>query len=415
MLGWWRLSVAAALGAEAVAAAASHVPLAVTLVMFRRQSVCGPGEGSCDAGSCCSESGYCGSTVEYCGGSQCQLDYSHTCDTLVPPAGGDTGDILRPRAGNVPYGGPLITSCKAPGMVALSFDDGPYTYTNELLDQLQSTGVKATFFVTGNNLGKGPIDDPSTAWPGILRRMYREGHQIASHSWTHRDLNQINDTVRRAELVYNEMALRNIFGFVPTYFRPPFLECNAVSGCQDVLGRLAYHSISANLDTKDYMYDDAALIQRAKDRFSQGLSANAAEASYIVLAHDSHEQTVRNLTSFMIEVAEKRGYKLVTVGECLGDARENWYRPAAGGNSYSSRSCRDRTQTQTQKQTQTPTSAWPRTTSRVSVSVEGRCGGRRGHTCAGSVFGSCCSHFGYWYAWSNPKLTIEQRRECFVV
>ena len=49
---------------------------------LRKRAECGPGIGSCDSGFCCSESGYCGKTVEYCEGSQCQLDYSDSCDTL---------------------------------------------------------------------------------------------------------------------------------------------------------------------------------------------------------------------------------------------------------------------------------------------------------------------------------------------
>lgn len=44
----------------------------------------------------------------------------------------------------------VVTSCK-PGYVALTFDDGPYKFTNELLDLLESESVKATFFVNGNN------------------------------------------------------------------------------------------------------------------------------------------------------------------------------------------------------------------------------------------------------------------------
>lgn len=44
-------------------------------------SMCGPGYGSC-VDSCCSASGYCGTSADYCGGSQCQLEYSHTCETM---------------------------------------------------------------------------------------------------------------------------------------------------------------------------------------------------------------------------------------------------------------------------------------------------------------------------------------------
>ena len=51
-------------------------------LVANEKAMCGPGEGSCEMGSCCSEMGFCGTTAEYCSGSQCQLDYSHTCDTL---------------------------------------------------------------------------------------------------------------------------------------------------------------------------------------------------------------------------------------------------------------------------------------------------------------------------------------------
>ncbi|QPH02642.1 hypothetical protein C2857_006856 [Epichloe festucae Fl1] len=302
-------------------------------------SMCGPGYGSCPD-SCCSEFGRCGTSADYCGGSQCQLEYSHTCETFlrhdakavdsiprVGPGGSDTSHIPRPRVGNVAYG-PLISSCKEPGMVALTFDDGPYDFTSDLLDILDKANAKATFFITGSNYGRGHIDSVTGRWPGILRRMHRAGHHISSHTWTHRNLDQISDAARHAEIYNNEMALRNIFGWIPTYFRPPFLDCGAGSACQGALEAAGYHSISTNLDSKDFMYDDPALIQQSKDRIASGLSSDAGTNSYIILCHDVHEQTVYNLTSFVVNLARERGYRLVTVGECLGDPRENWYRPA---------------------------------------------------------------------------------------
>lgn len=44
----------------------------------------------------------------------------------------------------------LITHCK-PGYVALTFDDGPFKFTKDLVHLLDSEGVKATFFVCGEN------------------------------------------------------------------------------------------------------------------------------------------------------------------------------------------------------------------------------------------------------------------------
>ncbi|TQS31563.1 hypothetical protein Golomagni_08149, partial [Golovinomyces magnicellulatus] len=197
-----------------------------------------------------------------------------------------------------------------------------------MLDLLDSLEVKATFFVAGNNRGKGSIDDPSHGWVDVLQRMYRSGHHIASHTWTHRDLNKVNSTIQWSEIIHNEMAFRNIFGWIPTYMRPPYLECSSESGCADLLESLGYHIITNNIDTKDYMNDDPQLIQNSKDRFNSGVSTDHRDNDYIVLAHDVHHQTVANLTAYMVQVSRDRGYKLVTVGECLGDPKENWYRQA---------------------------------------------------------------------------------------
>ncbi len=89
--------------------------------------------------------------------------------TLIrTPAGASTRNDARPVLGNVPIGGAGIYSCSTPGEVALTFDDGPYIYTDHILDLLAAAGAKATFFITGNNLGKGAID---TNWASVISRM----------------------------------------------------------------------------------------------------------------------------------------------------------------------------------------------------------------------------------------------------
>lgn len=81
----------------------------------------------------------------------------------------------------VPFGG-VIDRCTVPGTVALTFDDGPYIYTSQLLDILSANGARATFFLNGQ--AQGSI----SAYPGVVQRALAEGHQIASHtyvSWLH--------------------------------------------------------------------------------------------------------------------------------------------------------------------------------------------------------------------------------------
>ncbi|KAF7548853.1 hypothetical protein G7Z17_g6784 [Cylindrodendrum hubeiense] len=362
---------------------------------------CGEGYGSCAPGSCCSESNWCGTTEDYCDGSSCQLDYSDSCDTFSRPSGSSTESIARPKIGSVPYGS-IITGCTESGTLALAFDDGPYTWTSEIMDVLDEYDVKGTFFITGNNLGKGHIDDSSLAWPDLLQRMYSAGHQLASHTWTHRDQDTINSTIQNTEMIYNEMAFRNLFGWFPTYMRPPYLDCSSSTGCLSTMGDLGYHIITTNLDTKDYENDSPDLIQASKDRFSAGLSDTPSGNGYIILAHDVHEQTVTNLTAYMITTAQDRGYKIVTVGACLGDPEENWYRSATDTECTSTAGCTStaaQTSTSTTKvktsSTSTGTSSSATASSGVTISPNQECGGSTGYTCKGSAFGNCCSYYGY--------------------
>lgn len=45
----------------------------------------------------------------------------------------------------------MVRNCNKPGYVAITYDDGPNVYTEELVRYLDSVGVKATFFINGDN------------------------------------------------------------------------------------------------------------------------------------------------------------------------------------------------------------------------------------------------------------------------
>lgn len=295
--------------------------------------------------------------------------------------------------------GQVITQCREPGTVALTFDDGPYEYTSVILDILDEQQTKATFFIAGNNKGKRPIDDESTPWPAILKRMHAAGHHIASHTWTHRNLNQVNSTVQKSEVIFNEMVFRNLFGWIPTYFRPPYLECSEESGCQGLLNTLGYHIIDTDVDTKDYMYDSPDSIQISKNRFLDRITGTGQGQGHIVLAHDVHSQTVYNLTEFMIVESRALGYRLTTVGECLKDDPKNWYRSTEQDQTTSTGvTLKLTTSTSQSRVTSTPssTSSQAEPTGSGGISTDQTCGGIQGFSCRGSSFGNCCSWYGYW-------------------
>ena len=77
--------------------------------------------------------------------------------------------MARPKVGSIPYGGVGVFNCVNKGEIALTYDDGPYNYTGDLLDMFKKHNAYGTFFLTGNNLGKGMINDPSTPWPAMIK------------------------------------------------------------------------------------------------------------------------------------------------------------------------------------------------------------------------------------------------------
>jgi len=300
------------------------------------------------------------------------IDFGN-CDAHKAPKGPPTSEIPRPHIGQVPYGPKEIRHCTVPGTVALTFDDGPTRYTGDLLDLLDKYAAPATFFITGVNNGKGQIDDDSLPWAPLIERMQLSGHQIASHTWSHENLTKITPSQRREQMEKNEGALRNIIGSFPTYMRPPYSSCVADSGCGQALGDLGYHITLYDIDTDDWKNDDPNLIQRSKDVFDQALSGgNPATNSWLVIGHDAHEQTVHNLTEHMLKTMSRLGYRPVTVGECLEDPRDNWYR-------------KDNRWAAHKGTKKSPKKAVPQ-----QVSVDGTCGAN--YTCLGSSFGICCSN-----------------------
>jgi len=126
--------------------------------------------------------------TEYCNAPECQFEYGPACDANYVPSGLNTSSIPRPALGNEIYGSSGIYDCNIAGHMALTFDDGPFIYTRHILDLLDEYSAKATFFITGNNMGKsvnklasqpllistgkGRIDDSKSACPGLIRYFF---------------------------------------------------------------------------------------------------------------------------------------------------------------------------------------------------------------------------------------------------
>ncbi|KAG0239166.1 chitin deacetylase [Actinomortierella wolfii] len=154
-------------------------------------------------------------------------------------------------------------------------------------------------------------------------RAYRDGHQIASHTWSHKYLPGLDPSEALAEVTLLEDALKNIIGVRPTYLRPPYGAIDRPT--LELLGERNYTVVGWDIDTQDWAHSDDA---EASLKYYRTLFNNTEEINkpgHIVLQHEVYQTTSLHVAPVAIDLALINGYKVVTVGECIGDDKSNWY------------------------------------------------------------------------------------------
>ena len=219
----------------------------------------------------------------------------------------------------ISYGQP-ITRCTVPGTVALTFDDGPTQNTEQILKVLRGASAKATFFLSGNNNGKGEID-LKYRWREMVQAIDADDHQIASHTWTHADLNGLTSQQRKDEMYRNERAIANIIGRYPTYMRAPYIRCGP--DCTKDITALGYHIVNWSVNSGDTeTRNNFEAMKRAVDA---GID-RVPEGGVIFIQHDTIPLSASRLTQHILNRVKEKKWKPVTVAECLGEPLEEAYR-----------------------------------------------------------------------------------------
>ncbi|ADV14885.1 putative xylanase/chitin deacetylase [Mesorhizobium australicum WSM2073] len=156
--------------------------------------------------------------------------------------------------------------------VYLTFDDGPDpVWTPEVLDVLAQHRTPATFFLIG---------DAAVDRPELVRRIIADGHEVANHTMTHRDLSRCEPGEVEREIVEANSAIRMACPQAAVrYFRAPYgswtkeaLKASASTG----LAPLHW-----SVDPRDWARPGADLIV---DAVLAGVRPGA-----IVLLHDGCE------------------------------------------------------------------------------------------------------------------------------
>lgn len=207
----------------------------------------------------------------------------------------------------------VVTSCVNPNQVAVTFDDGPFEYLQDISDAFSARGAKATFFFNGNNYAC-IYDDGMIS---RIRHAYEAGHQIASHSWGHKDLATLSWDQVHDEMWRVEEALIRIIGANPAFMRPPFGSYNDnVRRVSEVRGQTV---VNWDFDSGDSM---GASAQESKNRYSD--TANRRPSNILALNHETHASTAYEVVPHLLDTLLGAGYQLVTVAECLNMPAYQW-------------------------------------------------------------------------------------------
>ena len=193
--------------------------------------------------------------------------------------------------------------------ISITFDDGPDPeWTPKILDVLKARGVKATFFVVGEEAERNPE---------IVRRIVAEGHEIGNHSFTHPNLAESPASIIRLELNATQRLIESLTGRSTALFRPPYNADSRPALLEElvpiaVAQSLGYLTVLEDIDPKDWQTPDKAeLLARVKAGRNDGS---------ILLLHDGggdRSATVDALPAILDYLAE-RGDHVVPIGELFG-------------------------------------------------------------------------------------------------
>ncbi len=178
-------------------------------------------------------------------------------------------------------------------LIALTFDDGPGEPTARLLEGLKERGVKVTFFMLGSC---------AEDYPDLVSRAYREGHQIASHSYSHAKMDNLTDAQIAYEFRTAAEALKRASGGASDFAaRLPY-----GNGDEHVRSLTEAPVIGWTVDPMDWKYRNAETVRNN--------IVSAAFDGAVVLVHDIHSTSVDGAL-LAIDDLMGAGYEFVTVRE----------------------------------------------------------------------------------------------------
>ena len=211
----------------------------------------------------------------------------------------------------------------SPNQVAITFDDGPDPqWTPRILDILKREHATATFFLIGRE---------AETFNSLTERVYREGHEIGNHTYTHPDISNLSNFFVELELNLTERLFASRLGIRTVLFRPPY-SVDAEPDTEDQVRPLeisekkGYLTIGDKNDPNDWR--ETPLHKTAEEIAASVIShlppcSDPRYCGNIILLHDGggdRRETVRALP-MIIEGIRAKGLQIVSVADLLHKTR----------------------------------------------------------------------------------------------
>ncbi len=185
-------------------------------------------------------------------------------------------------------------------MCALTFDDGPSKYTGQFLDILKEKGAKGTFFQLGKNISE---------FPEIEKRIIAEGHQVANHSFDHKNLAQLTKEEVMEEIQSTKNIIEEFSGVSTTMLRPPY---------GSFLNKYWWEAEGCVTSNIMWTHDTVDWKLPGVEALHEEATKNVKNGS-IILMHDGGAPREDNLEALprIIDTLQEQGFQLVTIEELM--------------------------------------------------------------------------------------------------
>ncbi|KAF4547865.1 Polysaccharide deacetylase-like protein 3 [Elsinoe fawcettii] len=213
--------------------------------------------------------------------------------------------------------------CNSYKTVALTFDDGPDDEIDDLLALLNRYNATVSFFENGPHHFGGLRD-----LPGKVKKILEHGHHIGNHGWNH--INMSNALPEILDFNLNKMNdwLAENFQIRTQWVRPPWGLCDDL--CLRHLHESRYIPVGYAVDVEDWRYNTANLVDLSINEFHKWTyqwerTRSSRRRGPIVSLHAGYRPVVDTTAPAILQYFHERGFRFVSVAECLSYRREEWY------------------------------------------------------------------------------------------